>query len=132
MKTTKRLPVQLTPEEKQERGEQLAASVEQTAALREEKKASTAEITSKIKLSTEITRKLSRIIASGTEDRDVECDATKDFERKTVTTYRSDTGEQVDQRPMSAEELQEEMFQPKPERAPVKGKGKKPFGGGKD
>ena len=128
MKTTKRLPVQLNEDELRERGDALAGSVQQTAALVEEKKAQDAEINGKIKLSKEITRKLSGNIATKTEDREVECDQTKDFERGIVTTFRSDTGEQVDQRAMTAEERQEEMFQAKPDRVPVKGKGKKPFG----
>ena len=128
MKTTKRLPVQLTPEERQERGDALANSVQQTAALGEEKKAQDAEINGKIKLSKEVTRKLSQIITTGTEDRDVECDVVKDFKAGTVTTFRSDTGEQVDQRTLTAEERQEELYAPKSDRVPVKGKGKKPFG----
>jgi hypothetical protein len=129
MKTTKKLPTQLSEEELRERGDALAESVEKTAALAEEKKAQDAEINGKIKLSKEITRKLSRIIASKTEDRDVECDVVKDYKAGTVTTFRSDTGEQVDQRTLTAEERQEELYQPKADRVPVKGKGKKPFGG---
>ena len=128
MKTTKKLPVQLTEDELRERGDALAANVEQTAALKEEKKAQDADINGKIKLANEITRKLSHIITMKTEDRDVECDVVKDYKANTVTTFRSDTGEQVDQRPMSAEERQEELYQPKADRVPVKGKGKKPFG----
>jgi hypothetical protein len=127
MKTTKKLPVLLTEDELRERGDALAESVEKTAALAEEKKAQDAEINGKIKLSKEITRKLSRIIASKTEDREVECEITKDFERGTVTVHRCDTGEVVETRAMSPEERQEEMFKGKKDRAPTKGKGGKPF-----
>jgi hypothetical protein len=128
MKTTKRLPVQLTEEDLRDRGDALAASVQQTAALTEEKKAQDAEINGKIKLSKEITRKLAGILASKTEEREVECDVTKDYKGNTVTTSRSDTGEVVDTRPMTPDERQEELYQPKADRVPVKGKGKKPFG----
>ena len=128
MKTTKKLPVMLTEDEMRERGEALAESVETTAALTEEKKANDAEINGKIKTSKEITRKLSRIIASKTEDREVECEITKDFERGVVTLHRCDTGEVVETRPMTPDERQEQMFRDKKERAPVKGKGGQPFG----
>ena len=48
-----------------------------------------------------------------------------------MTTFRSDTGEQIDERIMTADERQELMFAEKEARDPAKGKGGDPFGGDK-
>ena len=98
---TRKLPVKLNEEDLRDRGDALAASVQQTAALIEEKKAATADINGKIKLSKEITRRLSEILVTKTEDREVECYVVKDYERNVATIHRSDTGEVIESRLMT-------------------------------
>lgn len=126
MKTTRKLPVQLTEEEIQQRSQALAGNLKKTDVLKEEKKASTSEFKARIDACNDITKKLAEIITSGKEDRDVECEMIKDFKRNTVTITRTDTGEVVDERPMTEDERQEKMWGQESEpRQPVKGKGKK-------
>jgi uncharacterized FlaG/YvyC family protein len=122
MKTSRNLPVLLTDDEIAERGKQVAKAVEMGAALKEERKNQTAKLTGDIKLQGEIVRRLSRAIASGHDEKEVECTVNKDFGRKEVTVIRDDTGEIVDVRPMTPDEQQETLFPPKPKTKP-KGKG---------
>lgn len=129
MRTTQRLPVQLTDEELLDRSTALVDNIQKTAALEEEKKSVDADFKGKIKARAEVSRKLTEIISNRTEDREVECEVKKDFERGTVTTVRMDTGEVVETRPITADERQEELrFSARKERAPAKGRGGKPFG----
>ena len=82
---------------------------------------------SEIELLEEVTARLGGSISSGSEEREVECELRKDYVHGNVTTVRSDTGEVVDERTMTADERQECMpFAPAP-RDPAKGKGGDPF-----
>ena len=115
---TRKLPVQLTDDEIADSGRSVAKAVEQKAALQEEKKAQTADI----KLQGEIIRTLSHVIATGVEEREIEVEVRKDNDSKTVSVVREDTGEVVETRAMTPEELQQSLFPPK---SPKKWKGEK-------
>ena len=116
---TRKLPVQLNDEEIADRGRAVAKAVEERAALQEAKKEADADINGKIKEQGGIIRTLSRVIATGTEEREIEVEVKKDNESRTVSVIREDTGEVVETRPMTAEELQQNLFPP---RAPKKWK----------
>jgi protein subunit release factor A len=118
---TRKLPVKLNDEELADRGRAVAKAVEDRAALQEEKKAADADINGKIKSQGEIIRCLSRVITTGTEDREVEVAINKDNESRMISVVREDTGEIVESRPMTADELQQNLFPP---RAAKKFKGK--------
>lgn len=118
---TRKLPVKLNDEELADRGRAVAKAVEERAALQEEKKAADADINGKIKTQGEIIRCLSRVITTGTEEREVEVVMNKDNETSMISVVREDTGEVVESRPMTAEELQQNLFPP---RAAKKFKGK--------
>jgi len=124
MKTTRQLPVDLNEEEIADRGRAMAKSVSEKAGLQEEKKSATADINAKIKACGEVIRKLSEIISGGKEDREVSCEVKKDFDSNTVTVVRDDTGEVVEERPLTVDERQENMFPHRDPKAPKKGKGK--------
>jgi hypothetical protein len=68
---TRNLPVKLNDEELADRGRSVAKAVEDRAALQEEKKAADADINGKMKSKSETIRSLSRVITTGTEDREV-------------------------------------------------------------
>jgi hypothetical protein len=126
MKTTRKLPVQLTDDELQQRSQALVGNIKQTDALKEEKKTATSEFKARIGACNDVTKRLTEIISSGKEERDVECEMTKDYKGGTVTVVRLDTGEVVETRPMTADERQESMWTQKGEpRAPARGRGKK-------
>lgn len=132
MKTTKKLPVRLSDDEVIERGKQLVENIRKTGKAESEREAENKKRKAEIEALELITSKLVDIVEKGEEDRDVECELKKDFERGVVTVVRLDTGEVVETRPMTPDERQEEMFRPRKDRAPAKGKGGNPFGDGGD
>lgn len=127
MKTTRELPVQLEEEQIAELGRQVAKRVRERADLQEEKKQQNADINARLKDVSEIIRKTSEQIATGTAIREVECTVDKNIDTKMVTVTRDDTGEVIEHRPMTTEELQQELFDPrKPKRTtgdPLSGMG---------
>lgn len=131
--TTMRLPVKLDDEELLDRGQQLVKNMRKAAAAEEARDAENKKRKGEIAMLDEITAKLSGAIALGTEERDVECEVRKDYRHGRVTTVRTDTGEVVDERTMTAQERQETMPFSNDDadpRGPNKGKGGDPFADG--
>jgi hypothetical protein len=129
--TSQKLPVKLDDDTLLERGRQLVQNMRKVAAAEDAKKLENKRRDGEISLLEEVTSLLSAIISTGSEEREVECEVRRDYLRGKVTTLRSDTGEQIDERIMTADERQELMFAEKEARDPAKGKGGDPFGGDK-
>lgn len=105
------LAVKLTDGELIDYGKQLADIEQQAEALREEKKKSAASFKVKLDdLASEIAE-LSKKIADGSEPRDVFCLVHLGKPAGHKTCQRSDTGETVWIRPLTAAEMQTEMFE---------------------
>lgn len=128
LKTTKKLPVKLDDDELLERGKQLVENMRKVGVAEEEREAENKKRKGDIAFLEGITARLATSIRTGEEDRDVECEIRKNFSTSSVTIVRIDTGEVVDTRVMDAAERQEELYEPKLPREPVKGAGTDPFG----
>lgn len=102
----KDLPVRLTEEEILERGRRQARTVEILKQTQDEKKAVTSDLGAKEKLLTADLQLLARVITSGQEWRQVECEESVDFRAAVVRIVRCDTGEEVTCRPLTAKERQ--------------------------
>jgi hypothetical protein len=120
---TKKLPVPLTDDEVRHRGEELASKLaaldEIDAALKVAKQEAKAKKEPIAKRVTELKQQ----IRGRKEARLVECELVRDFDARCAETMRLDTGEVVDTRPLTPEEMQTQL-------AVVKG-GKKPAVPGK-
>jgi hypothetical protein len=130
--TSQKLPVKLDDDTLLERGRQLVQNMRKVAMAEEAKKLENKKRDGEISLLEEVTSLLSAIISTGTEEREVECEVRRDYVHGKVTTFRTDTGEQIDDRIMTADERQELMFAEKESRDPAKGKGGDPFGAASD
>lgn len=125
------LPVKLDHETLFARGQELGKKESDLAKLAEDKKAAASKFKSKIEeCAAEIT-KLSSAVNTGYEDQEIGCSWRLDYQRKCAELFRDDTGEIVQSRPLTREELQEALFKDRDvkDRAPAKGKGKKPLEG---
>lgn len=98
------LPVALTPAEIQARGKELAQTMVSAYHLEEELAAHAAEIKGRLKSMAGDARRLARVIASGTEERSVECEVFKRLESRAYQVVRKDTGEIVFERELTEEE----------------------------
>lgn len=54
-------------------------------------------------------KRLARAVNLGAEPRETRCAWVPDFAHKAMVLYRQDTGEQIESRPMTADELQAEL-----------------------
>jgi hypothetical protein len=110
-KTTFILPVQFTPEELNERRDEIASAMLEYDRVEAQKKIAAKEYAAVLKtLRTDMSR-LARQINRGGEERDVECTLTfHDPEPGFKTITRLDTGEVVRQEPMTDDEKQENLF----------------------
>ena len=100
----------LTDDEKMERGAALAEHVQAIEVLSKEKSASAAGFKTRIDHHTLEGAALSFALKNGYEYRDVACSATRNFEVRTVTIVRIDTGECIETRPMEIHEMQSRLF----------------------
>jgi hypothetical protein len=103
---TRRLPCKLTDQERQFKGDQLVQKMHAMEeaedlfeVIRDSHKTRIKEFEKEISV-------LSRVIRERSEERDVEVTEDKDYESKTAKTIRLDTGDVVDSRPLSPQELQ--------------------------
>ncbi len=103
---TRRLPCKLTDQERQFKGDQLVQKMHAMEeaedlfeVIRDSHKTRMKEFEKEISV-------LSRVIRERSEERDVEITENKDYESKTAQTVRLDTGEVVDTRPLTPQELQ--------------------------
>ncbi len=104
------LPVRLSRPELDERSRALASSVDKLADLERRKKVATAAFKLDLDEVLEQQRQLAQAVRDEAEDRLVKCKWVQVFEQRLVQLVRLDTGEIVESRAMSVEELQEEMF----------------------
>lgn len=107
--STKILPTQLTNEEVQKRGEELAGLFEKIEELKGAKADDMKAWKDRIETAQMNAHQLATIITTGFEDRPVTCCTTFDYQRLSVTTSRTDTGEILDTRPMTEDERQREL-----------------------
>lgn len=102
----KRLPVNLTEEERVAFGQQLSRLVNDATAAKESRKAANAEWNQKVSEIEVQMQTTAQCIGTATEVRDVECEEKFDFGRGVVYLVRTDTGEEVEKRPMQEWERQ--------------------------
>ncbi len=100
------LPVPLTDEEQRLKGAQLAGLEKELARIELEKKSVTAGFNSGIKKTKEEISDLSTEVREKRQFRDVPIRTEKNLDRRVMITYREDTGEVTDERPLYAHELQ--------------------------
>lgn len=100
------LQVKLTEAELLERGDELATCELQIEALKGARSSVNADINEQIKLRT----KLAHTIDRGTEERSVQCTWVEDFPKNVYRLKRNDTGEEVDTRPMTADDRTGSLF----------------------
>jgi hypothetical protein len=99
---TRQLPVKLTDGELLSRGESLAIAELTASRLGEVR----ARITADIKVQSEQRARYAAVIEAGSEARPVRCVWRADFELGTLELVRSDTGEVVEQAPLTAQDRQ--------------------------
>jgi hypothetical protein len=100
--------VYLSPEEKAEFGRQLARNAADLETLEDRKKQVASEFKAKIDAANAEIFKTARLLNNGYEYRDVKCDVQYDTPRKGLKRIvRMDTGEVVEEIPMTADELQQ-------------------------
>lgn len=106
IKTTKLLlPVNFTDEELQAIGLQLAATHNKIGELTVQKKIEADRFKDLIETATAEAGRLAANRINGWEKRYVDCETTFDFKRSTKRTVRLDTGEFVEEGPMTDEEV---------------------------
>jgi hypothetical protein len=99
------LPVDLTPEQFKEKSEALANVCEEIATVEDEKAASAKQFNGKIGELETKRADLARMVRSGQEYRQVECQEEIIRDDKAVVTVRLDTGEQIRKRDAHPNEL---------------------------
>jgi uncharacterized coiled-coil DUF342 family protein len=107
---TRRLPVRLTRDEYDAKAQELTAKLMQVADLESDLAEMSKSMREKIKEENGNIKRLTTIVRSRQEDRDVECYEYRDSDRMIVQVIRQDTSEIVETRPMSASERQLVMF----------------------
>jgi len=115
----RRLSCVLTDEEFRTKSEDLAVANDDMASLEDAKKAVASDYKSRIEAVAGKIGVLSTTVRNGAEFRDVPCLTTFDFTKGKVVTIREDTGEELENREMKAQERlrQKELF-PKEEESP--------------
>lgn len=109
-KSTMQLPVKLTDEELQIRSRELAEKLTEIEAVDEDRASAMAAFKARKDKLVLDSRRLTRIVRTGQEEREVHVTETKNWERGTIETIRLDTGEVVSSRPMNPSERQEALF----------------------
>lgn len=110
MKTVmKELPCRLSDEEKRLRGRELASEVKKKLDLEDEKKEAMAEFKERKEEIDGRIVKLTEVVNSGSEPRQVECEERPDYASKLVEVWRLDYHEVAFTRPMEPHELQAEL-----------------------
>jgi hypothetical protein len=108
-KTTRLLPVTLTPIEIDERAHALAKSAAQVARLEKSAKLAAADWKERISKEKEVSTKLMNAVNNGVEDREVQCEIR--IVGNVYEVVRLDTLETVDARPATKEELRSRDYQ---------------------
>lgn len=100
------LPVQLTAEERDDRGRELSQAWDDYEVIEDEKKAATAELTKKLKQKRADISKYARILKVGVEPRVVLCRWVEDFSHNVKRLVRQDNGNVVEERALESDERQ--------------------------
>ena len=111
-KTKELLRCDLTPEEIKDYGDRLARKCSEIDEIEDQKKAIMSDLKSRIDSANTEKSSLARKIQNKYEFRDVPCEIRKDYGLKLVQSVRLDTGEVINERTMTADELQAGLFQP--------------------
>lgn len=109
-KEVEELSCQLTDEEWKERATQLAEAHNRTESVKARKKSVMAEINADLKTVEARETKLSNIVSSGYEQREVTVQKKYDYEAGYVIKTRTDTNEEISRREMSTHERQGGLF----------------------
>jgi hypothetical protein len=117
----RKLPVKLTEDEVTQLGRAMADLLAKRGGVEDEKKTAKSEFKNRLDQIDEKLEQVGASVRTGHEEREIDCDWVKDFARKTADLVRSDTGEVVETRPLSAAEMQESLF-PKKTLKPTAGK----------
>ena len=104
------LPVRLSSAQLEERAKALADTVERIADCEARKKLAAEKFKEELQTWQTEQRRLADIVAREHEPRLVPCVWSQNFAAKAMELVRRDTGEVVDQRAMTPDELQQEMF----------------------
>jgi hypothetical protein len=99
------LPVKLNEQEVLGKADQLVAKMASLHDLEEKKKLDAKQAKDEIEALERKAKKLAREIADRAELRQVDCRWERDNHRSSMVLYRTDTGEVVRARPMTADEL---------------------------
>jgi len=101
------LPVKLAPDEVAQRAEELARELHDQAIAEEAAAATKKYIAQDLEKRRERVARLGRIVHTRREDRQIDCHEEHSALDGTARTVRDDTGEVVDTRPLTAEELRD-------------------------
>lgn len=107
--STRELRVTLTAEERAEHEKSCATLIRDLDVLEAKKREAVSEWNAKIKTLKKRMAKASEAAVEGFEVRDVECEDRPDFDSKVVRTVRTDTGDVVETRSMTADERQDKL-----------------------
>lgn len=102
------LPVKLSKVEIDLKVRELALAHHEYRDVEAEKKKRTRDLTARLKDLRAAQDRLSEEIVNEQEDRLVDCDETADLEARLWQTSRRDTGEIIETRPMTADEVNEQ------------------------
>lgn len=105
-KVLRMLPCKLTAQEATQRGEELAASITNTAELNAAFELVKGDWKKRIGQAELKTQTLAAVVTSKREDREVECTEWRDYQKNLVYIARDDTNQVVDTRQMTTKERQ--------------------------
>jgi len=103
------LKCMLTNDEKLDLSSSLAEAYTGIQELEEQKKSAMSALKAQIDSKTADATRMARLVHDGYEMRHVECETIYDLSLKLATVLRKDTGEVLKERPMTQDELQEEL-----------------------
>ena len=106
---TQHLRCDLTSKEIESYGREIARELSKLAAVEEKKKEIVAQLKAEAEAHKNQALALTRLINNGYEYRDIECTETKNYAQGLYTVVRDDTGEEVANRPLTANERQVEI-----------------------
>lgn len=115
MSGTRSLPVRLTDTELLIKAKELSAKVAELDAVEATKKSVAAECKVKYDTLNSDIHHLAKILRTGREDREIEVQEIRNDPARTIEVVRIDTGEVVESRPMTINELQKPLFPEKEE-----------------
>lgn len=101
------LPVKLAPDEVAQRAEELARELHDQAVAEEAAASTKKKLAKDLEKRRERVARLGRIVHTRREDRQIDCHEEHSALDGTARTVRDDTGEVVDTRPLTAEELRD-------------------------